>query len=188
LSTHPLHPPLTQNVRWRGCFLFDAPPPTSPLLELRDGGVFCQHTPSTPLPHSKCEMEGFFVNTPPPPPSLTRNVRWRGCFLFDVPPPTPPLLELRDGGVFCQHTPSTKGRPFVVLVLPPPPSLEKRDGGGDSVVDTSLPTPPLARIARRRGSWRLVDTSPPPPSLTRNVRWRGCFLFNAPPTPPSLKL
>ena len=53
-----------------------------------------------PLPHSKRETEGVFplwhITTNP---SLTQNVRWRGCFLFDTSPPTPPSLKTWDRGV-----------------------------------------------------------------------------------------
>jgi len=60
------------------------PPTSPPLLEMRDGGVLCLHTHTTPpLPRSKRETEGG-VNTifntagtiqPPHIPSLARNAR-----------------------------------------------------------------------------------------------------------------
>ncbi len=101
-----------------------------PSLELRDGGVL---SVNTPLPRSKRETEGVFLlstchhaTTNPSlaqnarqrgslstHPSLTRNARRRGCFFCrhaTTPPPTPPSLELRDGGVLCQHTLSTLPR------------------------------------------------------------------------------
>ena len=63
-----------------------------------------------PLPRSKCETEGggvSFVNTPPPSPPLPHSKRETEGVFFSthhhhLHPPS--SLELRDGGVLCQHT------------------------------------------------------------------------------------
>ena len=146
-------------------------PPPPPSLKTRDGGVFPLSTPSIPLPCSKgqtmgslthnqhhqplprsnCKTEGFSVDTPSIP-SLSQNARWRSS--LSTPPPSPPLLETRDGGVFPLLTPSI------------PLARKARQGG--SFVDTSPPTPRFP-----------VDTpSPPPPSLeTQDGGGFSLFLF-----------
>ena len=82
--------------------------------------------------------------------------------LLHPPFPSPPLLELQDRGVLCQHT---------------PPLLETQDGGGVSFVDT--PHSPLPRSKHKtEGGVSFVDTPPTPLSL--KLQDRGVLSVNTP--------
>jgi hypothetical protein len=89
LSTHPLQPPRSLKMQDRGVFPLSTPSTLHPCSKRETEGVPLSTHHHQPLPHSNCETEGFSVNNPPPPPSLTRNARRRGCFLCRSTPPLP---------------------------------------------------------------------------------------------------
>ena len=160
LSTHPS---LARNARQRGYF-FCRHTTTNPSLAwiARWRGSLCQHTP----------------------PSLeTRD--GGGVSFVDIPPPTPPLLELQDRGVLSVNTPLPRSKcetEGVFLLLTHHQPLPRLNCETEGFLLSTRHHQPLPLSNCKMEGFSLSTH----PSLARNVRWRGCFFCRHTTTNPSL--